>query len=378
MRLLLLSEPRSSHTLKWVRALDAAGVEIHVFGLSDYDVEAYRQQERVRLHTEGFDPAMVGGAEASLDKLQYLGAVPRLRRFIKTYRPDILHAHYATSYGLLGALAGFRPFVLSVWGSDVYDFPRRSLAHEALLRFNLSRADRLLSTSHVMAKETSKYTRKPIEVTPFGVDLERFQPQAVESLFNPGDIVIGTVKTLHEKYGIEYLIRAFRLVKERLPDLPLRLLIVGGGPLEQELKALASRLGLDGIARFTGPVPFDQVPCYHNMLDISVSVSVAESESFGVAIVEASACEKPVVVARIGGLPEVVEEGVTGLIVPPRDAEQTAVAIERMLLSPELRTRMGKAGRERVRRLYDWNENVRHMLRIYEDVLAGCGRSARA
>jgi glycosyltransferase involved in cell wall biosynthesis len=202
MRLLLLAEPRSTHTLKWVRALDAAGVEIHVFGLWDYDAEQYRHQDRVRVHTEGFDPAVIGRSETSLNKLQYLGALPRLWRFVRTYRPDILHAHYASSHGLLGALSGFHPFVLSVWGSDVYDFPHRSLAHQALLRFNLARADRLLSTSHVMAKETSKYTRKPIEVTPFGVDLEHFQPRAVEGFFAPGDIVVGTVKTLYERYGI--------------------------------------------------------------------------------------------------------------------------------------------------------------------------------
>jgi len=81
---------------------------------------------------------------------------------------------------------------------------------------------------------------------------------------------------------------------------------------------------------FTGKVPYNEVPKYQNMLTISVSVS--DSESFGVAILEASACEKPVVVSNVGGLTEVVEDGVTGIIVPPRNPEKTAEAIEKLLL----------------------------------------------
>jgi glycosyltransferase involved in cell wall biosynthesis len=373
LRLLLLAEPGSSHTLRWARALADRGVEVQVFGLGAHDPALYPARANLRVESVGLAPELVGGAEGRIDKLRYLGALPRLRRLVRSFAPHVLHAHYATSYGLLGALAAFHPYVLSVWGADVYEFPRRSPLHRAVLRFNLRRADRILSTSHVMARETRRYTRAPVTVTPFGVDLERFRPGSGASLFAPDDLVVGTVKTLDEKYGVEYLVRAFRLIKDRHPDLPLKLLVVGGGPLLARLQALARDLGLADCARFTGPVPHDEVPRYHAMLTVPVFASVADSESFGVAVVEASACAKAVVVSRVGGLPEVVEDGVTGVVVPPRDPEATAAAIERLVTDPALRERLGRAGRERVRRRYDWNDNVARMLRVYGEVRGASG-----
>lgn len=367
IRVLLLSHSSSVHTIKWASSLSARGVEVCVFGLNSCESKSYVSFPGVSVISLGLGQNVIRSGQGSFQKILYFKALLQVRQAIKDFRPDIVHAHYATSYGLLGALSGFHPYVLSVWGSDVFDFPNVSFVHRGLLQFNLLRADKILSTSHVMMLETRKYTSKVIEVTPFGIDLAAFKSQAIASLFAPEDIVIGTVKALEEIYGIEYLIRAFHQVRKRHLGLPLKLLIVGGGSLEHSLKVLASDLDLDDCTVFTGEVPYEDVPKYHNML--SVSVSVSNSESFGVAIIEASACEKPVVVSNVGGLPEVVQDGVTGIVVPPRDVTATADAIERMVLNEDLRQKMGRAGRERVKRLYDWNNNVSQMIDIYKRIL---------
>jgi glycosyltransferase involved in cell wall biosynthesis len=363
MKLLLLSDPNSAHTLKWARALAARNIDVVIFGLGELAHDSYDCIPNIRVRTMG---QSVSRNEGAFSKLKYLGALGEVKRIIAEFRPDIVHAHYATSYGVLGALSGFHPFVLSVWGGDVFSFPSRSAIHRWLLEYNLRKADRVLSTSHVMATETRKYTGKEIEVTPFGIDLSVFRPRQAEGQFADGDIVVGTVKTLESKYGIEYLVRAFHQVRMKHPGLPLKLLLVGGGSLEQSLRSLVRELGIDGCTHFTGYVRYDEVPAYQNMLSISVSVSIADSESFGVAIIEAGACEKPVVVSNVGGLPEVVEDGVTGLVVPPRDVDATAAAIERLVLDPALRAGMGRAARARVQRLYDWNDNVAQMIGIYK------------
>ena len=201
-----------------------------------------------------------------------------------------------------------------------------------------------------------------------GVDLENFRPLPVRSLFSSGDIVVGTVKTLEVKYGIEYLIRAFRLLKDMLAAIPLKLLIVGGGSQRARLESLARELGVWADTRFTGHVGHDEVPQYFNMLDIAVMPSIYDSESFGVSAIEASACCKPVVVCDVGGLPEVVEDGVTGLVVESRNEVAIATAIGRLVAEPGLRSKMGQAGRERVGKLYEWNANVEQMLSIYDEV----------
>lgn len=365
MKILLLSDPNSAHTLKWARSLSLNNIKVLIVGLRPLNSNIYQGMPNIQVKTLIHSGS---NGRGTLAKLKYLGTLRALKRIIADFGPDIVHAHYATSYGLIGALSGFSPFVLSVWGTDVFDFPNQSPIHRMLLQHNLRRADKILSTSHVMACETSKYTRNPIEVTPFGIDLNVFRPEPVKSFFGERDIVIGTVKALEEKYGIEYLIRAFDAARRHCPHLPLKLLIVGGGALEKSLKKLVNDLGLSECTVFAGRVPHDEVPRYQNMLAVSVSVSVV-SESFGVAVIEASACEKPVIVSNMGGLPEVVENGVTGIVVPARDVEATAAAIERLVCSEELRTAIGRAGRERVSRLYDWNDNVSQMIGIYKDIL---------
>lgn len=364
MKVLMLSDPNSPHTIKWAKSLAKNGIDIFIFGIGDLKVDNYGGILNIKIRTLKEN---VNRNEWSISKLRYLKALPFVKQIIKEFKPDILHAHYATSYGLLGALSGFNPFVISVWGSDIFSFPLKSRLHKLLLTFNLTKADKVLSTSHVMAKETKLYTNKEIEVTPFGVDMAQFKPTYTkEELFDKDDIVIGTVKTLEEKYGIEYLIKAFKIVNDKHPKLPLKLLIVGGGSLEKKLKDLTKDLGIENKTIFTGKVPYGDVPKYHNML--SVFVSVSDSESFGVAIIEASACEKPVVVSDVGGLPEVVEDGITGFVVPPKDPVKTAEAIEKLILNKDLREKVGKNGRERVKKLYNWDDNVKQMIRIYKEL----------
>ncbi len=364
MRLLLLSDPNSVHTIKWAKSLAQKNIDIVTFGLGDFHVKDYDNIKNIKVITLN---EVITRDEGSFTKLKYLRALPIIKNIMREFKPDIVHAHYASSYGLLGALSGFSPFVLSVWGSDVFSFPKKTFLHKTLLKYSLKKADKILSTSHVMATETSQYTDKNIEVTPFGIDMEQFCPTEVKSLFAKDDIVIGTVKTLEEKYGIEYLVKAFKIVCDKHPHLPLKLLIVGGGSLEEKLKQLTKDLNIEERTIFTGVIPFEYVPKYHNML--SVSVSVSNSESFGVAIIEALSCAKPVVVANVGGLPEVVEDGVTGFVVPPRDEIETAKAIEKLILDKKLRITIGQNGRERVRKLYNWNDNVKQMIDIYREIL---------
>lgn len=364
MKLLLLADPNSIHTIKWAKSLVKNGIEIIIFGMGDCIAKDYEDISNLKVKTLN---AIVTRKEGALANLKYLKSLPSIKQIIKEFEPDIVHAHYATSYGLLGALSGFHPFVLSVWGSDVYSFPFKSPLHKMLLEYNLKKADKVLSTSYEMAKETNLYTDKSIEVTPFGIDTEAFRPMEVESLFAKDDIVIGTIKSLEDVYGIEYLIRAFKIVSDKYLNLPLKLLIVGGGGLEDSLKSLTKELNIEEKTIFTGKVPFEDVTKYHNML--SVYVSVSNSESFGVATIEASSCAKPVVVSNVGGLPEVVENGVSGFIVPPRDPEKTAQAIERLVLDENLRSQIGQNGRKRVEKLYNWEDNVKQMIKIYEELI---------
>ncbi len=210
MKVLILAAPSSTHTVKWIRSLSLKGIEIFLFGLTDYNVNDYAGLKNFYVFSSKLNKEIFGLPETALSKLSYLKSLPKIKKIIKEFKPDILHAHYASSYGILAALTNFHPMIISVYGSDVFNFPNTNIFSSFVFKFNLSRADRILSTSHIMAEETNKYTSKKIEVTPFGIDTTVFKHIEVNSIFARGNIVIGTIKALENKYGIKYLLQAFK------------------------------------------------------------------------------------------------------------------------------------------------------------------------
>jgi len=364
-KLLLLADANSPHTIKWAKFLYHQGnFEIHIFSLN-YTGEDTYAGTGIKVYAL-FQPS-INKNKSGANKLKYLFVLPKLRQLIKAIKPDIIHAHYASSYGLLGSLTHFHPFIISAWGSDIFEFPKISFFHRSVIEYNFRKADMLISTSHNMAKEMKKYTSKEIAITPFGVDTEKFKPLQVESIFDKNDIVIGTIKSLEPVYGIDYLIKAFSTVCNSCPQLSLRLLIVGDGSLKQDLIDLCISLNIRDKVIFTGFINQDELPRYYNMLDIYVALS--RSESFGVAVLEASACGKPVVVSNVGGLPEVVDDGITGIIVPPHILSNAADAIIKLIIDSELRKEMGSKARKFVENRYKWEDNVKKMVEIYENIL---------
>lgn len=365
MRILMLSDSSSTHTQRWVQALSQKGCEILLFSLNDKGSDFFIDMPKVQLIT---CHKQKNGSASLWAKLSYVTALRKVNRCIKTFRPDLIHAHYASSYGLLGALATkrHRPFIISIWGSDVYEFPEQNLLCKIILKYNLRQANYILSTSHIMAKHANLYTDKPMAITPFGVDTEKFR--LIPELVPSSDIfVVGNVKSLTPKYGIDVLIRSFKIVVDNNPTKKCVLEIYGRGPQREEYEQLAKSLKLDDKVTFYGFVENSKLPEIYNRF--SVSVSVSNSESFGVVAVEAMACECPVITSDADGFTEVVENGITGIIVPKRDEQATAKAIQRFIDNKELRQQMGTAGRERVRQLYSWNNNVNTMLDIYRKIL---------
>lgn len=332
MRVALLGPAGSVHLVQWANGLTERGHDVHVLSAHPASPDL---NVNVVVHP------LVPRAP-----LGYVFAVGRLRRTLSEIAPDILHAHYATGYGWLGRRARYRPYVLSVWGSDVLVFPKRSRLHGRFVQRNLDAADLVCSTSRSMAADVIALSPAvPLAVIPFGVRPDQFVPRAGG---RRREQTVGTVKALHHTYGVDTLLLAFAEVSghlaERAPGLALR--IVGDGPDRSKLEDLARRLGIAHSTTFVGSVPHSGVPA--ELAELDVYVALSRSESFGVAVLEASAAELPVVVSSVGGLPEVVDNEVTGLVVPPDDVAAAASAIERLLVEPELGAQFGRAGRAMV------------------------------
>src|SRR5712692_8824738 len=141
MKLCLLADAASVHTRRWAEYFAERGHEVHLLSMRS------ARYSRVTVHR--IRPPFGRGG--------YLAAAWVARRRIRELAPDLVHAHYASSYGLWGALGGRRPLLLSAWGTDVHDFPRRGPLQRHLLEWNLSRADILCATSDWLAREMTAY-----------------------------------------------------------------------------------------------------------------------------------------------------------------------------------------------------------------------------
>lgn len=358
MKIVLLAPANVIHTKRWAEGLAMRGVEVVVATQHPDNSWAYPAGVRVI----ELPHRLTSG---------YFLNVPSLRRLLRHERPDLLNVHYASGYGTTGAGAGFHPWLLSVWGSDVYDFPYESRFKGWWLRRNLLSADAVASTSHAMARQVRHLVPRldDVMVTPFGVDIHLFAPRPISH----EGLVIGTVKKLEPKYGVDVLLRAFALVLNapvsNENDAQVWLEVVGGGSQLEKLKNLAVELGVNDRVRFVGSVPHADVPKWLNRFDVYVAVSRLDSESFGVAVLEASACAVPVVVSDVGGLPEVVDDGETGIVVPRENVLALAAQLRCLLADADLRQRLGTAGRARVEAVYGWQASIDRMLACYQTVI---------
>lgn len=354
MKVLILAPSRSIHTHKWALFYKNNGIDVKVATFSDH----YSEENAKEIDTISLPKLLPG-------KLSYISSVFALKKILKSYQPDILHAHYISSYGFVGALADYRPFYVSVWGRDIFQFPLQGNTNRKIVEYTLSKADVICSTSHIMAKETNKYTNKQVFVTPFGVDMSKFRP--MPEFKSDGKITFGTVKALSDKYGIGDLIKAFAKIHQEKSN--SELLIVGDGPQRSEYEQLARDLKIDHVTTFTGRVPNDEVPEYINRMDVFGVPSTEDSESFGVAAVESMACGVPAVVSNVGGLPEVVLEGKTGFVVPKENPGELAKAMLYLADHKDESKEMGIAGIEHVKANYNWTDNANGMVNLYEQTL---------
>jgi UDP-N-acetylglucosamine:LPS N-acetylglucosamine transferase len=156
MKVLIISDAQSVHTQRWVSSLSEKGVEVVLYSIKPYLDDFYSSRNIKCYFFDLFSYKRdKSGIKGALKR--HFQAVKHLKKVLKEVKPDILHAHYVTSYSLIAALSGFHPLIVSIWGSDVYIFPKQLKINEYIVRYTLSKADKILSTSHVMTKDGTIY-----------------------------------------------------------------------------------------------------------------------------------------------------------------------------------------------------------------------------
>jgi len=344
--------------------LDPARVRLSVV-LLGADGELRPRYEQAAIAVEPFPiDSLYGGSAIRQGR--------RLARYLADEQVDILHCHdmYSNVFGSLwGRMAGVPGIIVSRrWWNTL---PNRKLRLANRLAYRA--AHRVLANSDAVARSLSGdegVRPDRIVVVPNFVEEAAFEaPELAERDrmrrelgIEPGGIVIGIIARLVAVKDHATLLRASALLLERFPE--LRIVLVGNGPERGALEALARDLGIARQVTFTGTQP--NRPNLHHLFDLSVLSSL--SEGFPNSVVEAMAAARPVVATRVGGTPDAIEDGKTGLLVPPANAPAMANAIGRILSDPALAARLGTAAQESARRSYSRPAVLGGLLTLYEEL----------
>jgi len=395
---LLKRFPRLSETfvLNEMLELQRQGVALRIYALMD-PLESQVHPEAARLRPEVVylhDPhrrlgswlRLLGGAilqalshpHGALRVAWALGTVHRslpslrhaieglwLARDLRRNGVGHLHAHFIHSpaaVAYLTFLAGGPPFSVTAHAKDLYTTLPRNL------RIRASAARFVITCTRFNSAHLARVVSAGIHVFYHGADLQRFTPD--RSHVEPQRIL--SVGRLVSKKGFNDLVDALALLQKQ--GLRIRADVYGGGPLRQELEARAQRLGLEGRLTFHGARLQDEILAAYRRAAVFVLAPVVtdDGDRDGIpnVLVEAMASGVPVVTTKISGIPELITNGIDGLLVNEHDATALAGAIERVLHDSELAARLGRAGRRRVERDFDLVANTRRLRALFEGMPA--------
>lgn len=297
-----------------------------------------------------------------------------LWRLLRRLQPAVLHTYNfsAIEYAPTALLAGVPVRVNGAHGRDHIDPHGTNRKHNFLRRLMLPFYDVCYANSAAMEvwnREVIGVPAAKSRLLANGIDAERFRVRGdgeARPYFNAGEIVIGTVGRVQDVKDHATLLDAFLLLREQVPQLRerLRLAVIGDGPLLQTLRDKAAAAGAADAVWLPGAR--NDVPDILRSFDIFAMSSIAEGTP-GSAL-EAMASGLPVVGTRVGGIPEVIENGVTGQLVPPSNAASMATALKHYVEAPELARRHGRAGRERVLRKYSMPAMVAGYQDMYDSL----------
>ena len=303
---------------------------------------------------------------------------------IRKVKPDILHAFYLTNNGVVGALSGFHPLILTPLGSDITTDPERSRIFRILVKLSMKRADVVHASDNLTKHRLMELgcTPEKIFLQQFGVDTNRFSPVARSQslrrkLASDETFLVLCGRWWRPQYSVDVFIRAIPLVLKKVPN--VKFVLLGGGPLEKKFRELAKDLGVYERVLFIGRVSPEEMPKYLASVDIYVdTVSLYRADALGRIIVargessfgqntrEAMACGTPQI---LSDMPGVKASGwFQGLTYKQSDHTDLADNIVQLLRDEKLLRSIGARSRQKILEFCDFDKIMRNWETVYHEL----------
>ncbi len=349
------------------------------------NLKTYRYFFPRRLQLLGYANTLVNDCELKryvylLAPFMFLSAIFQLLRLHRKHCFDVIHAHWLLPNGFIGAIVSKLykiPLVITLHGSDIF-VSKLNPVFKAIAKWTLKHTAMVTSVTPTFLPELAALG-VPEEkrcLIPNGVDPEVFPPptpKQLAELRNKLSIpeeqrVVFALGRIVLKKGFDTLIRALSYMREKCPQTTV--IIGGDGSDLGRLKTLAKEKGVSDIIRFTGTINRLEVPIYFYLCDLFVLPAVVDPkgnmDGCPIVILEAMACGKPVVASAISGIPIVVQNGKTGLLVEEKNPDALASAIVSLLENSAKREQFGKAAQQRIQNELTWTKTIEQFISIYQ------------
>jgi len=364
IRLAFLANGKSVHTERWLKYFVGRGYDVHLITFTAQPIKG------VKIHELKY-----------FGKSAYPLRIWNIKKTVKEVDPDILHAHYTSHFGVYGALTGFHPFIVSVWGSDVLRDPKESRIRRYAVSYALKKADFITTTAEFMKGYLVKTFGLPqdkILRVPWGIDLGVFQRgylmqvralKRVLGIKASAPIVISN-RYMAPQYEIESIIDAIPYVLKSHSDTTF-IFIRGHGSAEFEnrMKLKAEKLEVaDKTCFISKLITPGEMAVYLNMAD--VFLSIPKTDQFGSSVMEGMACGSIPIVTDIKVYYQYLRDGVNAFFVNPENPREIAEKIIYCIEHPEIKDGFYAINRKIIEKKEDWNKNAKKMGKLYKNLLA--------
>ena len=363
MRICFLADGSLIHTHRWIQYFAEKGHQIHLISTNEI---RFGPLDNVTIHR--IIPVFQKRMQIISYFLDTFTSIFKARKLIRIIKPDIVHAHFLTDYGLMGYFVHFPLFVVTVWGSDILITPNKSLFFRIMAKLVLNAAKLITCDSDIARKECLKYCKHPenVEIIQWGVDLSLFREKRRDHTKCITITVLST-RSASPLYNIDSIIRSIPYVIEKYQNVRYIIKFAVSNQ-ESELQQLACSLNVTKYIEFVNKmIDYNEFP--ELLYSADMFVSVPSSDSSSVSLHEAMACGLPVIVSDIPANHEWITDGWNGYIVPVRKPEKLADAIIQLIEHPDLIQLFGERNAQIIRDRADREKHMAHMENLYEQLL---------